>query len=502
MLTLGRQKLDSLTLLICVAVISALTALCLITTPIAIMWVVLAIAGAALMVYWAVRWEITVWAWLWVLSYGLLEWPEWRIVITGFFNLTVPRFVFVAAVLAFSLHMLLHRSRSGANRSILVAMAALVAYCAVSASMTGWLASVQISATAPYFRFLGSICFPFIMFFLVARTIRSQKQILWALVLLSIYGWYALYIGYLQFASIIGLAQTRDFIWPSYINDPTYGIHFGRARGAFSGVGPQAILLVLLFYVDLFLIRRSRGLFRAALVIQAFLIPPAIFFTGLRSAFLSFGLCGILWCLGDRSKRFGRTKLAIAGLVLLLGVVSFWSNLLQSKRETGGIAHMRPIYSRLVLAEQTWEMFKEQPIFGVGFGHFIDAQQNLERDPGSMGTYIGGALGEHNLFLNMVAETGIVGFAGIVLIFILIFRHSRQLYRKLPETVEGYLSRGFVVLFWVAMVNYLTDAMFRDTLWDVFANGLFWCFAGLIAGYNRLLEPQRLDLPAAAIAEG
>jgi hypothetical protein len=63
------------------------------------------------------------------------------------------------------------------------------------------------------------------------------------------------------------------------------------------------------------------------------------------------------------------------------------------------------------------------------------------------------------------------------------------------------LSREFVVLFWVAMGNYLCSAMFRDTLWDVFANASFWALAGLIAGYNRLLEPHPLDLPVAAIAD-
>jgi hypothetical protein len=47
------------------------------------------------------------------------------------------------------------------------------------------------------------------------------------------------------------------------------------------------------------------------------------------------------------------------------------------------------------------------------------------------------------------------------------------------------------------MVNYLTDATFRDPLWDNFNNGFFWAFAGLVAGYNRLLEPQPLDLPYA-----
>jgi O-antigen ligase len=105
-----------------------------------------------------------------------------------------------------------------------------------------------------------------------------------------------------------------------------------------------------------------------------------------------------------------------------------------------------------------------------------------------------GVLVQHNLFLNMLAETGIVGLFGTILVFVLLFGQSRQLYRKLPVRASGDICREFVVLFWVLMVNYLTDAMFRDPLWEVFSNGLLWYFAGLVVCFNRLLDPQPVDL--------
>ena len=98
----------------------------------------------------------------------------------------------------------------------------------------------------------------------------------------------------------------------------------------------------------------------------------------------------------------------------------------------------------------------------------------------------------------MAAETGIVGLALTIIVFVLVFRQSRRLYAKLPQTAVGDLSRDFVVLFWVAIANFLATAMFRDTLWDVFANGIFWTLAALVVGYNRLLEPHPLDLPVVA----
>lgn len=500
MLRIGQQKINSLSLAV-VAVLVAAAAALAITVPELMPWSFVVLAGAALLCYWAIKWEITIWAWLWVLSYGLLDWPEWRVEITGFFNMTVPRFIFLGAVLAFCLYFLVRRRPVRYDRSVMWMMLALTVYCAASATASGWLARTPVVATAPYFRFLASMVFPFIIFFLVYNATSREGQIRWAVVLLSLYGWFSLYIAYLQYAAIMGAEGARGLIWPGYINDPTYGIHFDRARGAFGSAGTQGIFLVLLFYTVLFAIRKIRGPYRAALIVQAILIPPAIFFTGVRSAYVAFGICGIIWSLMGSRGRFGAAKLAMVLLIAVVGVVMFWGNVASTKRQIGGVAQRAPIVARGILLHQTWEMLKKHPLRGVGFGHFVDAQQELQRDPATLSGMAGGVLVEHNLFLNMAAETGLIGLAGMVAVFVLIYRRSVQLYRKLPPTASGMLSREFVVLFWVAMGNYLCSAMFRDTLWDVFANASFWALAGLIAGYNRLLEPHPLDLPVAAIAE-
>ncbi len=499
MIGTGNQKVDSLTLAGFAALAVAIAALS-VHVPILFPWIFVALVGAGLLAFSAAKWEITIWTWFWVLSYGLLDWPQWRVEITGFFNMNVPRFVFIAAVLAFFLHFLLHRGGLRFDRRVMWIMAFLVVYLAASSSATGWVTQITEPKvrSAPYFRFLGSILLPFTMFFLVYNSTRRSAQIKIALLALTFYGWYALYIGYLQFAALQGMEQARGLIWPEYINNADFGIHFDRARGAFRGASPQAMLLVLLFYVDWFLVNRLKGPYRTALIVQAILIPPAIFFTGMRSSFVAFALCGIVWCIWGARRRFGKAKLLLATMALVIAVTTFWTQIKQSKRLTAP----RPIYARLVLVQQTWDIFKDHPVFGVGFGHFVDAQQELPRDPASLAAGMThGVLVQHNLFLNMAAETGLIGLVATIALFVAVFTQSLKLYRKLPATAHGLLSRGLVVLFWVLMVNYLTDAMFRDTLWDVFVNGLFWSLAGMIVGFNRLLEPQTLDLPARPVRE-
>jgi len=487
MSTIGQQRLDTFGLALVALLLAGLTALSLFV-PVLSPWCFLALGILALLSYWVVRWEITVLAWLWVLSYGIVDTGLWKWEIPGFFNLSIPRLVYGGAILAFVMYFLVGRGRPRFDRGLLWVMLALIAYCAVSATATGWTARTEEVETAPYYRFTVALLFPFIMVTLIYSVTRSERQIRWGLILLSLYGWYALYISYLQYAAIVGLSGARAWIFPAYINDPTYGIHFDRARGAFRAAGPQSLFLVFLFYAVLFLIRRTSGAYRIALIAQAILIPPAIFFTGIRAAYVSFALCGVLWCLAAGHRRFGGVKLGLASLVLILVAAMFWGNITGTNRQTGGVAQEGPIVSRQILLYQTWEIFKDHPITGVGFGHFVDAQQNLRRDPASLIGLSVGVVVQHNLFLNMLAETGVLGLIGILLVLWLLFSQSLQLYRKLPRFSAGMLCRDFVILFWVAGLNYLAAAMFRDTFWDVFANALLWSLAGLVIGYNRLLE--------------
>ncbi len=502
MSTIGQQRVEPLTLT-ALAVGVAATAVLAVLVPPLMPWAFLAVAVTGLGVYWAIRWEITVWAWIWVLSFGMFDAPFWRLEIPGFFNMTIERFLFLAAVLAFIVHLAWRRDGVRLGRAVLWVMLAMLVCCAISAQTAGWVAEESPLPTSPYFRFLGSLLFPFVMFFLVFNCTRRESQIAWALIALTIYGWYALYIAYLQYPAIRGWwAGARAFIWPRYINQPswgpTYGIHFDRARGAYTMCNPQAIFLVTLFYADMFLIRKLRSPYRVALVVQAILIPPAIFFTGLRSGYLSFLLAGIVWLGFGSARRAGKIKLALAGLALLLIVAIFWANLATRQRATGGVAQKSTIVGRWVLARRTWEIVKEHPVLGVGFGHYLTAERGLLSDPAELTRLGTGLATPHNLFLVMAAETGLIGVVLTAAVILLIFRESIRLYRRIPPTAVGLLSREYVVVFWAAMVAYFTDAMLVDPLWDVASSALFWSSAGLMVGYSRLLDPHPLDLPLTA----
>ena len=77
------------------------------------------------------------------------------------------------------------------------------------------------------------------------------------------------------------------------------------------------------------------------------------------------------------ARRSGKVKLALAGLALILAVAIFWTNLASEERATGGVAQTSTIVGRWVLAQRTWQIFREHPLFGVGFGHYLVAEHQL-----------------------------------------------------------------------------------------------------------------------------
>lgn len=504
MLERTQQNASSLGLWAAIAT-SAVAGVVSIANPLWMPYTFVALGIAALAIFLVVRCDITVWFWTWVLSYGLLDRQFLHIQLTGLPNLTIPRLIALGAIVAFGAYFITHRRMVRLSSPLHWTIIAFLVYIAINASLAGWTAANEVGRTWPYYRFLEPLLLPVILYFLLLASMRNEKHILAALIPLVIYGWYALYIGYLQYAAIRGWEGARAFIWPDYINMPQwgshYGIHFDRARGAYAMSNPQAVLLIQLLFIDLFLLRRVRGPMKVIIVAQAIMIPPAVFFTGLRSAYIALLCCLAVWFVWAGRKRLGTVKMAMVALVLVIGAAVMWENLLQRDRARGGLAQVRETEARIILAKQALEIARERPLTGVGFGHFLDYQLALNRDPGNPEANVFNVLTQHNLFLAIWSETGIIGLFLIVTIFVLLFRQSLQLYRRLPTINGGWVSRDLVIVCWIAMLNYLINAMFVDPLWDPATNALFWGFMALIVGYNRLTAPAELDLVASIPAQ-
>jgi O-antigen ligase len=492
MAILSQQKNDPLVLLAAVLLVGGAFGVSM-ALPEVMPWALAAIPILALAAYWIARWDVLILTWVWVLSFGLVDVDALKFKVPGFFTMSPPRLIFIGAVLAY-LFYFLRRGMVRFDRKIFWILALLAVYLGWNASLAGWESQISSFEAAPYYRYLGAILLPFTMLWLVYNVIRKESQVAWPFLLVSILGWYVLYIGYLQFAAYRGgMHWANSLIWPKYVVEANKLADLERIRGPFRSAMPNSAFLVALFYMNLYSIRRIRGLYRVLLLLQLLLIPPAIFFTGVRAAYVAFLLCGAVWLFWANRGRGGILKLSLAALIVAVGAFVFRDNLSGTDRKTGGVAQKGPARARMILAAQAWEIVQSHPVTGVGFGHFIDYQVQMPRDPTSLSGMRLVKVVQHNVFLTMISEAGILGFVGLMAVFIAVFRESLSLYHKIPPTATGWLSREFVVAFWVIMLNYIVCGMLRDMLWETPSGVLLWLMSGLVVGFNRLLEPHPIN---------
>ncbi len=401
----------------------------------------------------------------------------------GEVNVTIDRLMILGIVLAAGLSALFGRLPVKPPPRVLQIILVLLAFFTVSLVLSGFR---SISEVTPYFRLAGGYFFPAIALILTYFAVNDEpqiKKICWFFFLFGLYLTLTAWAEYFKLWSLV---------FPRYIADPELGIHWGRARGPFLVSASLGITLVFCFFNNFFLASRNDGPPRVLIYLVNLLMLPAIFFTQTRSVWLAMVVCSVLWLVLSRKIR---NKVAIFLVFLAGGIIGFsifYTNLLSPQRERGGVTDPYPVYARLGLVKITGQIFREYPLFGVGFGHFRDFATKYAQDPTSKYIRFGSRLIEHNNFLSILAECGLVGLVLYFLVFLNVFQHSRTLYHRIPPEAGGWVSRDLVILFWILLVDYLIDGMFRETSVDPFNNGLFFAFTGLILAVDYLLEPSVL----------
>jgi O-antigen ligase len=150
----------------------------------------------------------------------------------------------------------------------------------------------------------------------------------------------------------------------------------------------------------------------------------------------------------------------IAALGGVLIAAATWNDMIGLQREGTASESEHSVDQRKSFAYVSWQMFKDHPVFGVGFGRFYDRKlpylsdrsQDFELD--SLRN-----LHHHNTLLSLVTETGMVGLAAFVALLAAWARSASSLVRdaKLPVWMR---SQGLLML--AVLVTYLSSALFHD----------------------------------------
>ncbi len=221
----------------------------------------------------------------------------------------------------------------------------------------------------------------------------------------------------------------------------------------------------------------------------ALLLLAGLALSGSRSVWLYLtwliAWCGAWWLKGRATAAAKLCLFAVAGLIAVVAIDLVLGKILTdgSQLETmvsrnlqfglpGQAASDFPL--RTYFWAQAWKMFLEAPLVGVGFGqylwHFFQLSLSVESLP-----YLGEVRNAHNLFFQLLAETG---SAGTLCVAALVIQWWVGLWRRL-DCPEHWLLGA-----WVGVV--LIHSMLEMPLWYAHFLGLLALVLG--AGDERRVE--------------
>lgn len=424
----------------------------------------LALGGLLFFSWFAVRRDILSAVCIWFGTLIILHEEFWRSQMPGFFAITIPRVGIVVVGALFAVMVLLGRIRLRWPGAVGVWLATLVAYFTISAFMSGFETRSELTV---HYRLIGGYLFPVATFAFMLHGFHRELDFK------RIAIFFAGLSAYLVFTGWCEQFELKQFVWPAFIADPTVGIHYGRVRGPFVSSPQMGLALVYCFFSNLVLAKNS-GRLRWPLLGTNALMLPVIFWTRTRSVWLSFVLCLVVWTWYSRRRMSRVVIVATLMAGALLVSVANMENFMGEDRAKGGLTDVGPIMLRIGLAQMSWELVKDHPIFGVGFGHFRDVAPSYARDPSSPYMAFGTSALEHNNLLSIVSETGFLGLVIYSGLIVTLFKVSLSVFRKLPARGSGFISRDQIVLYWILATAYFADGMFRETSDSPFANCLFY----------------------------
>jgi O-antigen ligase len=215
--------------------------------------------------------------------------------------------------------------------------------------------------------------------------------------------------AYLGLTALFEAVHLDALVFPRYINDPTYGIHAGRARGPFveaveNGTGLFACCVVSLIAVASW--RRPGP--RALAAAVALLCAVGTIFTLQRSVWLATAVAAAVALVGVRSLRgwiVPAVALSVAAVAVTLAVVPGLNAKVAERR-----SQQVTLWDRENLSSAALDMVDERPLTGFGFDRFrSDSREHFQQASDHPITAFGERV--HNVFLGYAAELGLVGLS-------------------------------------------------------------------------------------------
>ena len=334
--------------------------------------------------------------------------------------------------------------------------------------------ATEVLPTPPFpgYLFTTSFLAPSIVYWIVRHRNQSPHD------MRLICEFFVLFGLYLAFTAVCEVHDVSALVFPRYILDPRT-MYLGRAVGPCLS-SPVLGTWITVATVAAVLLRSQVGRTMRLLVFAAVpLFAYAQFLTKTRSGWMGF-VVAVPLAIFLSSSRSQRRALIVSIIVAALGAGLFLGEkFLSPDRVEGDAVVARSTNQRLALLQRAVALFMQKPLLGWGFGQFEHAART-QGGGGSLALVSNEAaagLTSHNLFLRVVAETGLVGTLLFVAVFWIWTSRARRAVSSLSPDCP---DRSLAILFLGTLVAYCAEAMFHDVIFMMQENLLVFFLAGCL----------------------
>lgn len=308
---------------------------------------------------------------------------------------------------------------------------------------------------------------------------------------------------YLAVTAIFEISGLHAFVFPKFIVDGKVWEFFGRGRGPLLNPSGNGVVMSIGFasaLISYIYAERRKKLLYAAISVM---ILVGIYATLTRSAWMG-AACVIAIVALVHSPRWVRV-LGLVSVVFLGGIIVSGAKdqLIRLKRDKNLTAAdaEKSVKLRPLLAIIAFEMFKDQPIIGHGYGHYFGNNASYHSDRTyNLPLEQARSYAQHNVLLSVLVDTGLIGLSLFVSWLVMLLGIGWRLARQTALQSE---TRWVGLLFLGTTLSYLCNGMFQDVMIIPMVHMFLFFLAGVLVNvYQRGLatasESARQPAPWAA----
>jgi O-antigen ligase len=314
------------------------------------------------------------------------------------------------------------------------------------------------TGTPPVARWLFYILMPAGMYAIARSNRIQQDEVHWisrSAILLAVY---------LAVTAVLEIRGLHWAVFPKFIINAEQWEFFGRGRGPLMNPSGNGILMSIGLVATSIGMVFAAGRHKLVYLVLTLMILVGVYATLTRSAWMG-GVAAIGVVLFVHSSRWQRV-LALAVVVLIGGasVAGLKDQLVRLKRDKNLTAEdaEKSLKLRPLLAVVAWEMFKDRPLVGHGYGHYFANNDPYHSERGyELPLEHARTYAQHNVFLSILVDTGLIGFSLFTSTLLMLagigWRLAREARQKCEARWVGLMMLG-------SIIAYVCNGMFQDVM--------------------------------------